>query len=335
MKVKSCLSLPCGRHEASGVRGGGRRSSPAEDQEKVDRLREVSHELFGGEGYSDERIVHFLRSRRFNVREAAKVMRNHHAVCTGLEWNPARPIKIQTVKIMLMRQVFWTSNDCDVLGRRILYMRPAKFYPGTMVTSQLIEAMYYMLDVVHEDERTQQEGFTFVADMKNWDWNNFSIEYAQTFFAVLQFKYPCRVQRFVLVDAPSWFFRVWVLIRPGMTASFAAKWKMDVTRPTLSNYVPLNCIPDFFGGPVDASPEVFIRRRRAMETGRLSVEMSGSTHMYSDTASDMTQQLSEQRRSINARTNSVLQANAAGNDRTRITQFRTTTARAEIEPARG
>eukprot|EP00798_Chlamydomonas_sp_ICE-L_P027474 gene27474-4780_t len=100
--------------------------------------------------------------------------------------------------------------------------------------------------------------------MKGWGWSNFGTSYAAQFFNILSGRFPVRIRKFVLVNAPArfpvrirkfvlvnapgMFPMVWRLIKPMMTADVASKFTF-VTSDTLKTVVDTeHWMPEEMGG---------------------------------------------------------------------------------------
>ena len=58
-------------------------------------------------------------------------------------------------------------------GMPVMFMRPARFFPSKMLTSDVIKLLAYMTQRLTEDVKSI-DGFTFVADLRDWTMQNFS-----------------------------------------------------------------------------------------------------------------------------------------------------------------
>jgi len=213
-------------------------------------------------------ILRFLRAspgaKKFNVKCAYKVMKKYQ------EWS----VQLDLPNLTASRVADQLQTQCLVIpgsltkqGHSILYMRPAKYFPATYPLEDLMRSLVYLLERMTEREKTATEGLAFMANMADWGWSNFSVRYAKNFFDTMQGRFPCRVRLFLIVDPPSWFGAIWRLIRPMMSADFAAKVFLP-KREELHNFIDgAQNIPKELGGTLDL-PEclnAFIKYRQYVE----------------------------------------------------------------------
>ena len=72
-------------------------------------------------------------------------------------------------------------------------MRPNAYFPQAVHPDHVVATLVYLLEhITSNSERAARDGFTFVCDMKNWGWSNFSVQYANRFFAILSRTFPVR-----------------------------------------------------------------------------------------------------------------------------------------------
>jgi hypothetical protein len=172
-------------------------------------------------------------------------------------------------------------------GHHLLYMRPARYFAKDNL-DDLLRSLVYLLERMTERESTATEGLSFMANMEDWGWSNFSIKYAKSFFDTVQVpfsslflivkgRFPCRVRMFLIVNPPSWFNMVWRLIRPMMSSQFAgtysiswSKFSEKVSMPQgkeIFEHFDADQVPKELGGEldIDAALSVFIRHRYEVE----------------------------------------------------------------------
>ena len=112
----------------------------------------------------------------------------------------------------------------------------------------------FLSEKLAESSHAQLYGYTFLVDMKDWKWENFSKEHADSLFQLLQFIAPVRLQTFILVDPPLWFNTVWSIISPAMTKQFKSRWFMT-TRSKLPEHISEKALPPEMGGEAKMSNE--------------------------------------------------------------------------------
>jgi len=143
-------------------------------------------------------------------------------------------------------------------------MEPGKYFPSVTPVDELMRSLVYLLERAIESEDTQKRGFTFLANMANWGWHNFSVHYASTFFDTLQNRFPARVGLFLIVDPPSWFGLIWRLIRPMMSSKFASKVNLPYSSD-LGQWFDEDNIPKEVGGKYDFDFKKWVQNRYTIE----------------------------------------------------------------------
>ena len=103
----------------------------------------------------------------------------------------------------------------------VFYMRPSRYCPRTTPTSMIIDNLIYVMD--HMTFKNNNE-VAFIANMKDWKMSNFSTDYCLKFMQVLQGKrFPAKVNLVLIVNPPSWFGKVWKVMKPMLSKSFRSK----------------------------------------------------------------------------------------------------------------
>jgi len=191
-----------------------------------------------------------------------------------IRWMLKHSVKNDCVYIGECTQVFHDNilavpGIRDNMGRQVVYMKPNKYFPAKMHYSVLLKGLVYTLERLIEDDQVLIEGYTFMCDMRGWNWSNFSRPYAQRFFNMVQFIFPAQIKRFILVDPPSFFNVVWATIRPMMSKEFARMWSFT-KRPELKKiFVDASNIPQDMDGSCRYVGSDFVNMRK--ESGEPSM----------------------------------------------------------------
>lgn len=77
-----------------------------------------------------------------------------------------------------------------------------------------------------EKEKSCEEGIAFCANMNDWGFSNFSVSYCHQFMMTLQGRVPVRVRMFLIVNPPSWFDKIWSIMKGMLAADFRKKVHM-------------------------------------------------------------------------------------------------------------
>lgn len=206
--------------------------------------------------YSDYQILRFARCSpgkyKFNPTTAKKVMTNYASWSKRIGLNR---ITIRTVRFELERHCLILPGIRDIDGNHVVYMKPAAFFPGKNSLNELLRSLVYLLESITEFEDACVTGICFMCNMENWGWSNFGVRYAKNFFDTLQGRFPLRVRKFLIIDPPSWFGAIWRLIRPMMSAEFAAKVKLPKLSEVGEHFQSLDEFPEAMGGKVNLAEQ--------------------------------------------------------------------------------
>jgi len=72
-----------------------------------------------------------------------------------------------------------------------------------------------------ERERSSTDGIAFMANMAGWEMTNFSMSYCLQFMKCLQAEhFPVEVRCFLIIDPPTWFDKIWKIMKTMLTPSF-------------------------------------------------------------------------------------------------------------------
>lgn len=63
----------------------------------------------------------------------------------------------------------------------------------------------------------------FCPALLDWKMTNFSVNYCYQFMMMLQGRIPVRVRMFLIVNPPSWFGKIWSIMKPMLAADFRKK----------------------------------------------------------------------------------------------------------------
>ena len=159
-------------------------------------------------------------------------------------------------------------------GSHVFYMRPSRFDPDETPVSLIIDNLIYVMDKM--TKKNDQRGITLLANMEGWAMSNFGMDYCRKFMSVLQGKdFPVRADTMLILNPPSWFGKVWVIMKPMLSAKFRERVVMIKERDLYAHmdnnfeeYVP----DEVFGGEVDTGNLVrdFVVFQQAMENAMLN-----------------------------------------------------------------
>jgi len=228
------------------------------------KMCEAAHML----DFTDDELKVFLRNRNYHLKPTLSLIKTYSQWYERYDLTPTSLVVDRVENTLLQGIIMAPVGMRTKKGHRVMYMRPARYFPKTMDLQKLMEAATYIYERMVEDPEVQEKGFTFMADMSEWNWNNFSIRYATAWFKMMQFRFPVKLASWLMVDTPPWFNRVWLLIRPGMTAKFASKWEF-YTRETIEEAIEPSNLPLEMGGHLDCDMEHYVEYRRQVEDGEI------------------------------------------------------------------
>lgn len=160
--------------------------------------------------------------KKFNPDTAFKVMKNYDQRflkinATTLE----KQLKTKTLFVVPGLK----SKEPD--SHDVFYMRPSRYFPKEVSTETIIDNLGYCMSVmVASKEKNATEGIAFLANMDDWTFTNFSVSYCHSFMMMLQGRVPVRVRLFLIVNPPSWFDKIWSIMKPMLAADFRKKVHM-------------------------------------------------------------------------------------------------------------
>lgn len=111
-------------------------------------------------------------------------------------------------------------------GNSVFYMRPARYFPKKTPTSVVIDNLIFVMDKMSQqnNDAHRSTGISFIANMEGWTMSNFSYEYCRRFMMTLQGRtFPVRIDLFLIMNPPSWFGKVWAIMKPMLSPSFRKK----------------------------------------------------------------------------------------------------------------
>lgn len=183
---------------------------------------------------SDETIFRYACFHSFNVKKAKGAIEHGRDQQHYLDLRMEGKLEEQ----FYSRALFPLPGLKTKKGKpSVFYMRPSRYFPETTDTKSIIENLCYVLNDMSNTEDKCRNGVAFIANMKGWTMQNFSIDYCMQFMHALQGQIvPTRVNLFLIVNPPSWFGKVWKMMRPMLSRSFSRKIHI-IGQDKLSDYL--------------------------------------------------------------------------------------------------
>lgn len=227
---------------------------------------------------SDAHTLRCARASRFQLKKAWKVLRNY----IREDVRRLLTLKASEIEEQLRSKTLFPLPGLQCRnGNNVFYMKPSRFSPNETPTQLVIDNLAYVMNCMLEEERSSKSGIAFLANMDDWTFENFSPDYCRRFMEILQGSYfPVNVTLFLIVNPPSWFDRVWKIMRPMLSKEFRKKVHV-IPESDLFEYLPFHYeafLPDEMESgmvPTDSIVNDFV-------TYRLFVEQEAKT-MGSDT----------------------------------------------------
>ena len=170
--------------------------------------------------FSDFMYLRFARcspgTKKFNEKAAWKVMKKFENRYLELT---AESLESQLATKTLFPVPGLKSKE----GHDVFYMMPRRYFPKKTPTSDIIDNLAYSMNTMVEKEKACTEGIAFLAYMNEWAFENFSVNYCLQFMQMLQGKVPVRVRLFLIVNPPSWFGKIWAIMKPMLSPDFRKK----------------------------------------------------------------------------------------------------------------
>ena len=191
-----------------------------EEKACFDELKERWNKKDRGHKYSDAMILRFARCSpgptKFAIDPAFKVMKN---------FNPRYlELSAELLEDQLMtKTLFVLPHLKSSEGHFVFYMKPARYWPKVTSTEQIIDNLVYCMESMVEKQKSCEEGIAFLANMNDWGFSNFSVSYCHQFMMTLQGRVPVRVRMFLIVNPPSWFGKIWSIMKPMLSDDFRKK----------------------------------------------------------------------------------------------------------------
>lgn len=219
--------------------------------------------------FDDAMYLRFARCspgpKKFNPETAWKVMKKYDVRYLTLN---AADLEAQ----LLTKTLFVPPNLTSVDGHECFYMRPARYFPKETSTATVVDNLAYCMNVMVEKEKACTEGIGFVANMDDWKFANFSVSYCLNFMKVLQGRIPVRVRMFLIVNPPSWFGKIWDIMKTMLSKDFQKKVHI-IPASRLSEFLAEGyekSLPDELEGGLADPDEIvknFVSFRKDAESG--------------------------------------------------------------------
>ncbi|KAG7347607.1 CRAL/TRIO domain containing protein [Nitzschia inconspicua] len=214
--------------------------------------------------YTDAQIFRILRFTKFDERRALGLMKRADPRRFHLNaFDQQAQLKTKTL--------FPVPNLRTLEESPCFYMRPSRYDPRKTPTNVIIDNLIYVMETYASRDVEHEKGIAFIANMNNWTFDNFSTDYCFKFMQVLQGRsFPAKVNLFLIVNPPSWFDKIWNIMKSMLSTKFQRKVHMipEDELPFFFKQGFEKYLPDeFIEGKADTAEIVddFIQYRQALE----------------------------------------------------------------------
>ena len=227
-----------------------------------------SNSLAGSDGriahLTDEQYLHFARTANYDEGAALTLLRESKRRMLGLT---CAEMELQ----LRSKTIFIIPGLQSREGFDVFYMRPSRYFPRQTKTSTVIDSLAYIMKAMLECEESSTDGIILMANMAGWEMSNFSMNYCLQFMKCLQAEhFPVEVRKFLIIDPPSWFDKIWSIMKKMLTPSFQKRVHI-IPNSQLGVYLGdryRTYLPDDMAGGLNSTEEMimdFIEYRKHVE----------------------------------------------------------------------
>lgn len=203
------------------------------DTNEIDAIRELRLKLTSiendaertaAEALSDGDLMRFVRARELNVDKSMQLL------VESIKWRlEVRPTELSTDTDAELAgceklQTLWLSEQLDVMGRPVIYMKPGGANPHSVPKRVLFLVMQLEHAVARMTPPVTQ--FTWICDFSGYGQRARSpggMQVARESLHVLQTNYCERLGAMFIINAPFFFSMVYTCMSPFMSARTKAK----------------------------------------------------------------------------------------------------------------
>ncbi|XP_071965804.1 tyrosine-protein phosphatase non-receptor type 9-like [Antedon mediterranea] len=205
-----------------------------------------ARENFGAAPVSWNIAVRFLMARKFDVKRALELFKNHmalrHKECL---------IQIVPTEEHLNKELhsgkFTILPNRDSGGAAIALYTAKLHNPNTTSSHIVLKAVVFQLDHALADINTQRNGLVFVYNMTDSNLSNFDINLSRKLLSMLRDGYPARLKRVYVVAPPLWFKAMYGILKPLLKEKIRER-VMLVNLEKLVRFLPKESLPTELGG---------------------------------------------------------------------------------------
>ncbi|XP_020579537.1 random slug protein 5-like [Phalaenopsis equestris] len=205
---------------------------------------------------SDASIARYLRARNWNVKKAAKMLKE--TLKWRLEYKP-EDIKWDEIAQEAETGKIYRSNCFDKHGRSILVMRPGR--ENSKSNKGKIRYLVYCMENAILNLQSDQEQMVWLIDFCGYNMSHISVKVTKETADVLQNHYPERLGLAILYNPPKFFEPFWQVVKPFLEPKTSRKVKFvysdnQNSMKLMEDLFNMDELEQAFGGKNEAGFEI-------------------------------------------------------------------------------
>ncbi|XP_061351134.1 uncharacterized protein LOC133296204 isoform X2 [Gastrolobium bilobum] len=229
-----------------------------EQQAQINEVRRLIGPLSGKAPIycSDASISRYLRARNWNVKKAAKMLKQ------TLKWREEyKPEEIRWEDVAHEAETgkIYRSSYTDKHGRTVLVMRPGR--QNSKSTKGQIKYLVYCMENAILNLPPEQEQMVWLIDFQGFNLSNISVKVTRETAHVLQEHYPERLGLAILYNPPKFFEPFFTMVKPILEPKTYNKVKFGYsddqnTKKIMEDLFDLDRVETAFGGKDDTGFDI-------------------------------------------------------------------------------
>ncbi|KAL5466797.1 hypothetical protein EMCRGX_G030946 [Ephydatia muelleri] len=218
---------------------------------------------------SDETLVRFLRSKKFDVSRSVAAYKNYFYI-------RAKHPDIFVIPELDSVEHVWRANIVgilpgrDKLDRGMMLGFPGRWDPDTQSLDTVFAALMMQLDHAIKDVRNQVNGIVLLADFRDvslFQASHITPTYVRLITTIVQNSFPARFKGVYIINYPWYINTLLTLIRPFLSAKMSNRVNLIKNLDDLDRHFHHDALPEEFGGSQPLySNEEWIRTVRGINS---------------------------------------------------------------------
>lgn len=223
------------------------------------RERCQREQLFPGQMMEDRGLLRFLRARKFDDKEAFKMLQLDQEWRKVFEHRTVKSSEVPAV-VDFCRDGFLFRAGVDKDNRPVITLKFRHAFPRNVKDMNEIVLFWlaYVQRLTEECERNGMTDFSVICDLEGFSPSvNFSMAMVKVLISILQNHYPERLGFLLLLNLPAAFRMGWGLLQPFLDERTKAKIHVlgrDISR--LLEYIPESELEQEYGGKHAPYPKI-------------------------------------------------------------------------------